>query len=246
MKRRFKFYAAFIMALLITSVLGAVPVLADTGIMPKKVMIKKSSMTVYQGKEFEIKARVTPVEADDDYLRWEIVSGEKYVRFDDDDRDDDEIELKAIKPGKAVVRCYITGKDKEKYGDVITVTVKKRKENYGLSKIGKTTKVVELYDDFDLEVKKGYSIQKKQLKWKIENPKIVGFEDRDRRGDEVEFVAKKIGTTKVTCICTNKNAKVKKITYTIKVVRDDDDDYDYDDYDYDYDDDDYDDDDYDD
>lgn len=226
MKKSGKIFITFLIMLMTLGILGATTVLADGNGKPKKVIIQKSSMTVYQGAEFEIRAKMTPRNADDDYLRWEIVSGKKYVKFDDDDRNDDEIELKALKPGTAKIRCYVKGKDKTKYGDVITVTVKKRKANYSLSRVGKATRTVEVGDDFELKVKHGHSIKEKQLKWKIANKKIVGFDDDDRKGNEVEFEARRVGTTKITCTCTNKNAKVKKITFTIKVVEDHDDDHD--------------------
>ncbi len=205
---------------------GSIQAQADDGKIPKKVSIKKSSITVTAGKEFEIKANVSPRNSDDDYLRWEIVSGKKYVRFDDEDRSDDEIEFKAKKAGKAKIRCYIKGKNKKKYGDTITVNVKKNKRSgkYIISKVGKTTKIIEAGDDFELKVKKSSAIKNKQLKWKIKDSSIVRFDDDGHFGKEVEFKAKKAGTTKITCIC--KKSKPEKITYTIKVVPDLDDDLD--------------------
>lgn len=203
---------------------GSISVQAGNKVKPTKVSIAKSSMSVTVGKKFEINAKVSPKEADDDYLRWEIVSGKKYVKFIDKDLSDDEIELKALKTGKAKIRCYIKGKSKKKYGDTITVTVKKKSANYSLSRVGKATKVIELGDDFELKVKKGSSIKNSQLKWSISKSSIVGFDDRTKTGKEVEFKAKKLGTTKITCTCTNKKAKTKKITYTIKVVPEQDDD----------------------
>lgn len=241
MKKHKIFFAACITAMISIFSIGSTAVMADNNIRPKSVSISKSTMSVYQGKEFEIKATMSPRKADDDYLRWEIISGKNYVRFDDDDRNDDEIELKALKPGKAKIRCYVKGKDKTKYGDVITVTVLKRKADTSLSIVGRASKTVEAGDDFDLEVKKGFSIKKSQLKWKIADTRIVQFDDNDRTGKEVEFRAKRPGTTTITCTCTNKNAKVKKLTFKVTVVPDDDDYDDYDDDDYDDYDDDYDD-----
>lgn len=117
MLKRGKFFIRLLIMLMALGILGSAAVLADDGVKPKKVVIQKSSMTVYQGKEFKLRAVMTPKNADDDYLVWEIVSGGEYVQFDDDDLNDDDVELKAAKPGTAKIRCYIKGKDKTKYGD---------------------------------------------------------------------------------------------------------------------------------
>lgn len=219
----------------------------DDDVRPTKVRIK-SSYRIMQGKYFKLRAKMYPRYADDDDVRWEIISGKKYVRFADDDRSDDSMEFKAVRPGKAKVRCYVRGKNKKKYGDIVTVTVKKRKPSYTLSRVGRSTKVIEVGDDFDLQVKKGHSLSDRQLKWKISNSSIVRFDSRRRTGNDIEFQAIRPGTTKITCYTSNSKAKTKKVTYTIKVVRDnydddyyddyydDDYDYDYDDYDHDYDD----------
>lgn len=62
---------------------------------------------------------------------------------------------------------------------------------------------------FDLEVKKGDSIKENQLKWKISNPDIVDFANRKKTGHEVDFYAKKCGTTKITCSYTNSKGEKK-------------------------------------
>lgn len=235
MKKTKRLLSSLMAVVLITTSLVSMTVQADGG-KPRKVSIRKSTMKVMQGKEFKIKARMTPKRSDDDYLRWQIISGKKYVKFEDRDRDGDDMEFVAVKPGKAKIRCYVVGKNKKKYGDTITVTVKKRKADYSLKKVGSSTKYEEVYDDFDLEVKKGHSIKNSQLQWSIEDTSIADFNGRNT-GDEVEFIAKKIGITRITCTCTNSKAKTKKITYTVKIVHDDDyydDDDDYYDY-YDYD-----------
>ncbi len=241
MKKRNKLFRVCITTLIAVLCMSTMPVMADDdddNIRPERVTISKSQVSVYQGKEFKLKAKVTPKDADDDDLRWEIVSGKKYIKFDDDDRDDDEVEMKAVKVGTAKVRCYIKGKDKPKYGDVVTLKVLKKKANYSLSRAGSKVRTIEKGDDFELKVNKGHSIKDSQLKWTIANKNIVGFDDDDRTDNEVEFKAKAVETTTVTCTCTNKNAKVKKITFTIKVVPDaDDDDDDNDDDDDDQDDD---------
>lgn len=70
---------------------------------------------------------MSPRNAEDEYLRWEILSGKDVIRFDDDDRNDDEIEFKVLKEGSASVRCYVKGKDKTKYGDTIKISIQKKK-----------------------------------------------------------------------------------------------------------------------
>ena len=221
MKRAAK--QVLIVLLVVMAVIGTgnISAQADYNWKPKKVSIAQSAKKVSQGKEFEIRAKVTPIDAEDDYIRWEIISGKKYVKFEDRDRTGDEMDFIAVKPGKAKIRCYVQGKSKKKYGDTITVTVTKKKSDYSLAKVGESVKYVEAWDDFDLEVKKGSSIKNSQLKWEISDT-------------DVEFYAEKTGTVRVTCTCTSGKAKGKKVVYTVNVIADDDDDYDDDDYDDDY------------
>ena len=88
-----------------------------------------------------------------------------------------------------------------------------------ITRKGKATRIVELGDDFDLEVKKSKGLSDKYLKWTISNKNIIRFDDADITNDEVEFEAIKIGKTTVTC--TNKKTK-QKVKFTIKVVPDND------------------------
>ena len=238
MKRAAK--QVLIVLLVVMAVIGTgnISAQADYNWKPKKVSIAQSAKKVSQGKEFEIRAKVTPIDAEDDYIRWEIISGKKYVKFEDRDRTGDEMDFIAVKPGKAKIRCYVQGKSKKKYGDTITVTVTKKKSDYSLAKVGESVKYVEAWDDFDLEVKKGSSKNNSQLKLEISDTSIVSFAERKTTGTDVEFYAEKTGTVRVTCTCTSGKAKGKKVVYTVNVIADDDDDYDDDDY---YDDDYYDD-----
>lgn len=64
------------------------------------------------------------------------------------------------------------------------------------------------------------------LRWKTSNSKVVAFEDRDRTGDDMEFIAKKAGKATITCyISGTKIKKTCKITVTAsgkaKIVVDD-------------------------
>ena len=110
-----------------------------------------------------------------------------------------------------------------RYGDTIKVSVTEAKKDYPLRKSGASVKYEEVWDDFDLEVKKGDSIKENQLKWKISNPDIVDFANWKKTGHEVDFYAKKCGTTKITCSYTNSKGEKKSVVYTVKVVADDDD-----------------------
>ena len=211
MKNLLKRVAVIVMATLMIGLL-AVPAKADSNVKPKKITaVGKQTVSVYAGQEFELKVKMTPKNAEDDYLRWKIISGSKYVRFDDDDRNDDEIELRAIKAGTAKVRCYIKGTSKK-----VDFTVKVKKASKKITAATKTTKTVRIGKDFDLEVNKYSGLKDRYLKWSIGNKKIVRFDDDERVGDEVEFKAIKVGKTTVTCTNTKTN---QKITFKINVVK---------------------------
>lgn len=212
-----KLFVSLLTASMVTGLALSNPVMADRNIKPDRVTIAKASMTVAPGKEFEIKATMSPRNAEDEYLRWEILSGKDVIHFDDDDRNDDEIEFKALKEGTASVRCYVKGKDKTKYGDTIKISVQK-KNDYTFQSYGKLSKTVEVDDDLELKVKKGSSIKEKQLKWTIANKKLLRFEDGDNTGKEVELEARRPGTTEVTCTYTDSNGTKKSVTYTVKVI----------------------------
>lgn len=202
--------------------IGSVPsaeVKAD-GVKPKTVAINVKSKTVKTGQAFKLYAKITPAGADDDYLRWSIVEGKNVIRFDDDDRDDDEAEFKAVKTGTAKVCCYIKGTSKKAYATITVKTGTGSNPSSGtIKRVGAQKRTVERGDDFELEVKKSAGVRDRDLKWSIADRSIVRFDDDDRYGDEMEFEARKTGTTKITC----KNTKTgKSVTFTVTVVRDDD------------------------
>lgn len=156
----------------------------DDDVKPRRVYrVSRQTVTVTAGKELEFKVKMSPRNADDDYLRWKIVSGSKYVRFDDDDRDDDEIELKAVKAGTAKIRCYIKGNAKRKVDFTVKVTAAP-KASKKIKAAGALKKTVEVDDDFELEVKKYSGLKDKYLKWSIENTRIVRFDDDDDDDDD--------------------------------------------------------------
>lgn len=208
-------------AMTITAI--APTVWADDDVPAQKVKrIVAEATTVTIGKEFDLKAIVSPTDADDDNLVWKIVGKKGIIKFDDDDRNDDETEFIALKAGKTKVRCSIKGKGK-KYSKTITITVKKAKKATGkITRIGAKTIKVEHDDDFELKVKKAAAISERNLKWTIKNTSIVRFDDDDDRyGKDADFEAVKVGKTTIICKNTKTN---QKVTYTIIVVNDDDDD----------------------
>ncbi len=183
---------------------------------PKPTSIKavKKNVTVTVGHTVDLKVRTTPADADDDYLKWTIVKGKKYVRFEDSDRYDDEMEFYAVKAGTATVRCQIVGTDKKV---TFKITVKKASTTKKITAVGSKTKTVNAGSEFELEVKKYKGLSDRKLTWSIADQSIVGFEDDDpddRHDDEIELIAYKAGTTTVTC----KNTLTKqKVTFTITV-----------------------------
>ncbi len=216
-----RFFQVFTALLAITAMLAGpapVSVKADDDVKPTGVSVTSSKKSVAVGNEFTLHAQTAPYDAEDDYLEWSIVSGKDVIRFEDDERTGDDADFVALKKGTAKVCVQIQGTSNKAY---ITVTVKSDSKKGTIKRVGKATRTEEKGDDFELKVKKSSGVSDKNLKWSIKNTKYVRFErGDDKKGDEAEFVAKKIGTTKITC----KNTKTgKSVTFTIKVVRDDDD-----------------------
>lgn len=205
-----------LLALTLTAMFGSAAQADYDWVRPTSIKaVGKKKVTMKVGEERKLRVRMDPVHADDDFLRWKIVSGKKYVRFDDFDRSDDSIDIVAKKAGTAKVRCYINGKTSKQ----VTFTIKVKKASGKKKTIaakGSTTKYEEVYDDFDLEVRKLTAVSNKYLKWTIADKKIVDFESPYMtKGTEVDFIAKKAGTTKITCTNTKTN---EKISFTVQVV----------------------------
>ena len=222
MKNWKKFVTAMMAVAMLTGSAASVNVYADDP-KPSKVTMAAKTRHVVAGQEFKVYANTTPRDADDDYLVWKIESGSSYIRFDDDDRDDDEAEFKALRSGTAKVSCRIKGSSKKTY-----TTVKVSASSNSILVKGSKSVTVEAGDDFELEVKKGSKVRERDLKWTIANTSIVRFDDRDITDDEVELDARKAGTTKVTCKHIPSGVS---IVYTVKVTEkqpdwDDDDDWD--------------------
>lgn len=210
---RKKMFAALLLGLMVLFTLTVSALADDTGIRPKKITaVGKKSVTVTAGSEFSLKVRTTPYNADDDFLKWTITSGSKYVQFDDDDRNDDDIELIARKKGTAKVTCSIRGTKKK-----VTFTVKVKAAKTPAKKIkiyGPASRTVEAGDDFELKIKKYRGLSDRDLKWSISDTSVIRFDDDDTSDDEVEFYAKKIGKTTITCTNTKTG---QSVTFKVKV-----------------------------
>lgn len=175
--------------------------------------VGKAARTVNPGQEFELKVNHGRG-LDDDQIKWTI-SNVNIVKFDDNDRFDDEIELKAVKAGTAKV----TANNQETGGKLVyTITVKAANQGVWIERVGKATRYVEADDDIELKVRKGAGLKNNQIKWTIGNTNLLRFENGDNLGKEVELEAKgKTGTTKVTA----HNLKTGgKIVYTVKITPD--------------------------
>ena len=177
--------------------------------------IGESKRSVNEGKEFELEVRKNGGIQDKD-LYW-TTSNKNIVKVVDDDRTDEEIELRAVAPGKATISCknQITG-GKIKY--VVTV----KEAGKWIERRGSSSRTVEVGDDLELEVKKS-GLKESQIKWSIDNTKLLSFEEGDNYGSEVELEARRTGTAKVTV----KNLHTGgKLVYTVKIVPDYDDEWD--------------------
>lgn len=189
------------------------------------ITVKNSSKTISRvgdtyrsvsaGKEFELEVNKHGGIQDKD-LYW-YTSDRDIVRIDDDDRTDEEIELRAVSPGKATITCknQITGGKIHYY-----VTVKD--VGKWIERIGSSSKTVEVGDDLELEVRKS-GLTESQIKWSIDDTNLLRFEDGENYGSEVELEARRTGTTKVRV----KNMHTGgELVYTVKVVPDYDDEWD--------------------
>ena len=215
-KKAYGFSLFLLLAVILVTLFGSVAHADyDDWIRPTGISaVGKKSLTMKVGEEKKLRVLMKPRYANDDFLRWKIVSGKKYVSFGDYDRNDDSIDIIAKKAGTAKVCCYINGKSSKK----VTFTIKVKKSSGKKKTIaakGSTTIYEEVYDDFDLEVRKLTAVSNKYLKWTIADKDIIGFGSHLTKGPEVEFFAKKVGTTKITC--TNTKTK-EKISFTVKVV----------------------------
>lgn len=232
--------AISLIALMVITMLSPVSAGAKqtTVVKPTKVAPVAKKVSVKEGDVFELKAKMTPSFAEDDYLVWSIKKGKGVIVFKDNDRTGDDADFIAKKKGSAKVVVKIKGTKKKA---VFLVTVND-KSGIVTTKEGKIkaadtlNQTEEIGDEFDLEVKKIGDVSASDLKWSVENTSIAKLSPDSGTGFEAEFIALKEGTTKITCTYTVTN---QKVVYTVKVVpyeEDEDDDEEDDDYDDDYDD----------
>lgn len=214
-----------IFCVLLTWMSGLLPASAAPGVPTKVTIVDKknksiSKKTVATGSRFELDAKVNPG-AEDDWLEWKIISGKKVVKFVNHEKYGDGAELKALKAGTAKVKVYVHGKTGKRVKDTITIKVKKASASSGgkISAKGSKIKYEEVHDDFDLEVVKSRSsISNSQLKWSIKDRSVVDFANERKMGREVEFYAKKTGTTKITCEYVVSGKTKSSVTFTVNVV----------------------------
>lgn len=195
-------------AAMVFSVFAFNPVEADAAPGPRYIAKEgSSSKTFSAGNSFELEVNKGS-EVKDSNLWWSV-GNSKIVKFNSKDKSDEDVSMKALKAGKTKVTCVnkLTG------GKVVyTITVKKATKY--ISKSGDSTRTVNKGSEFDLKVKLGGLINENKVKWTIADTSIVGYDDDDRYDNEMEFYAKKGGTTKITA----KNLLTGgKVVYTIKV-----------------------------
>lgn len=178
--------------------------------------IGNKNRSVNAGSEFELSVKKGSGLSDNNIL-W-TSSNTSVVKYDDDDRYDNEMEFKAVKAGKST----ITAKNLKTGGKVYYyVTVKSNVGPYNIARVGNAKRYVEADDDIDLKVLKGSKLKNSQIKWAISDTSLLRFEDGDKSGTEVEVEAKgKAGTAKVTA----HNLKTGgKLVYTVVITPDYDD-----------------------
>ena len=106
-----KYVTTMFAVLFMATIFSTIKVQAEP--IPEKISLK--NLTVTAGNKFELRATLSPINADDDQLIWNIVKGKKVISFaEDDDRyGDDEVEFRAKKLGTATITCKNTRTQKK-------------------------------------------------------------------------------------------------------------------------------------
>lgn len=205
MRRRL---TATITALALALTVFAVPVSAAGGNNWME-RVGPAAKNVKVGQEFELEVNHDRG-LNDNQIKWTI-GNTNIVKFDDNDRFDDEIELRAVKKGTTKV----TANNLKTGGKIVyTVNVKAKNQGLWISQVGNASRTVAPDKEFELRVNKGDALKGSQIKWTISNTNVVRFDDDDRFGVDIELEAVKSGTAKVTA---NNLATGGKIVYTINV-----------------------------
>ena len=130
--------------------LGVVPAEAytDSSLGAKKIgRVGAATKTVYKGGELDLEVRKGTGLRESD-IKWSI-GNTNILRFDDD-RYDDEVEVRALKAGTTKV----TAKNL-KTGGKIVYTVKVKAPKQTISRVGNKARTVTAGNEFELRVKKG-------------------------------------------------------------------------------------------
>ncbi len=146
--------------------------------------------TIYKGGELDLEVRKGTGLRDRD-IKWSI-GNTNVLRFDDD-RYDDEVEVRALKTGttKVTAKNLVTG-------GKIVYTVKVKAPKKTISRVGKKDRSVTVGNELELKVKKNGNFSDSYLYWTTSNSKVLKIVD-DRYDDEIELRAVKAGTAKITC-----------------------------------------------
>lgn len=173
--------------------------------------VGEKNRTVKDGQEFELRVSRSSGMSEND-IKW-TSSNTSVVRYDDDDRYDNEMEFQAVKPGKSTITATnLTTGGKIYY----YVTVKENSGSVKISRVGNATRYVEADDDIELRVKKGSGLKNSQIKWTVSDSSKIWFEDGDNYGSEVELeTGYETGTVKVTA---HNLVTGGKLVYTVKIT----------------------------
>ena len=170
--------------------------------------VGSTTKSVYKGGELDLEVRKGKGLRESD-IKWSV-SDSSILRLDDD-RYDDEIEVKGLQKGTAKVTAnnLVTG------GKIVyTVTVKSPSKT--ISRVGDKNRTVKVGNEFELKVKKNGNLSDSYLYWTTSNKNIVKVADDDRYDDEIELVA--TGAGKATITCKN-NYTGGKIQYIVTVEK---------------------------
>lgn len=162
------------------------------------------------GSEFELEVRRNGG-LSENKVKWTI-GNTSIVKYDDDDRYDDEMEFRAVKKGTTT----ITAKNLVTGGKIsYKITVKSPSNT--ISRVGDKSKSLKEGKQLELSVKKNGNFDDSNLEWVIADSSIVRFEDNEIHDNEVEIIGLVPGKTTVTC----KNLLTGgKIDYNITVKKD--------------------------
>ena len=179
MKKTTRFLAIALSAVLAAGSIAPVTANAANNTISR---VGNKERTVYVNGELDLEVRKNG-NFSDNKIKWTI-GNTSILRFDDSDRYDDDIELRAIKKGTTKVTAHnlLTG------GKIVyTVTVKKSSNT--ISRIGNAKRSVSAGKEFELAVKKNGNFSDNKIKWTIGNTSIVRFDDDDRYDNEIDLKA---------------------------------------------------------